>query len=314
MKYTRVIGAGSEGLIRRSLSQLGGNPDPACFWRDQPRHHRQCGSHRQHRARRDRRDDGAPAQWAGRAAGEQAASLAVPRRCRSLRAVAAATREPIRPASSQTLVPHPFDGETRARATISPSCCAASSARSADTAINIAGLALGFALRLPLGLFLHSELTYDRHYPNHRNIYRVANEVVTNGRGERMAVSADAIGPMLADEYRRRSWATSACVPSARATAGAAARPCAVRTSPTRSSTGRTVTSLTTTSSMCSRSKWCTATARRLLQGSGIAISQRVAKKYFGDENPSAGRLATDLASLPGVVTLVFRDQPANTT
>jgi DNA-binding LytR/AlgR family response regulator len=32
MKYTRVIGGGSEGLIRRSLSALGGNLDPARFW------------------------------------------------------------------------------------------------------------------------------------------------------------------------------------------------------------------------------------------------------------------------------------------
>jgi DNA-binding LytR/AlgR family response regulator len=32
VKYTRVLGAGSEGLIRRSLAALSGNLDPARFW------------------------------------------------------------------------------------------------------------------------------------------------------------------------------------------------------------------------------------------------------------------------------------------
>jgi DNA-binding LytR/AlgR family response regulator len=33
VKYTRVVGAGAEGLIRRSLAALGGNLDPARFWK-----------------------------------------------------------------------------------------------------------------------------------------------------------------------------------------------------------------------------------------------------------------------------------------
>ena len=39
-------------------------------------------------------------------------------------------------------------------------------------AINIAGLSLGVACCLLLGLFLWSELTYDRHFINHDHIYR----------------------------------------------------------------------------------------------------------------------------------------------
>ncbi len=50
-----------------------------------------------------------------------------------------------------------------------------------------------------------------------------------------------------------------------------------------------------------------------LAKGTGIAISERVAKKYFGDQNPIGKRLVTDSSAYSTVVTLVFRDQPANT-
>src|SRR5678809_1202156 len=72
------------------------------------------------------------------------------------------------------------------------------------TSINIAGLALGLASCLLLGLFLRSELTYDQHYPNHRNIYRVVNELTISGKTQTLALTADALGPMLKDEYPAR--------------------------------------------------------------------------------------------------------------
>src|SRR5690349_11984150 len=71
-------------------------------------------------------------------------------------------------------------------------------------AINIAGLSLGLASCLILGLFLKSELTYDRHYPDHEHIYRVVNEYVTAGKNETFAITSDALGPMIAAEYPDR--------------------------------------------------------------------------------------------------------------
>ncbi len=41
------------------------------------------------------------------------------------------------------------------------------------TAINLAGLSLGVACCLVLGLFLKSELTYDQHFKGNEHIYRV---------------------------------------------------------------------------------------------------------------------------------------------
>ena len=42
--------------------------------------------------------------------------------------------------------------------------------------INISGLSLAIACCLIIGLYLRSELTYDRHHQRHTEIYRVVNE------------------------------------------------------------------------------------------------------------------------------------------
>jgi putative ABC transport system permease protein len=68
-------------------------------------------------------------------------------------------------------------------------------------AINIAGLSLGIACCLILGLFLRSELTYDQHYPKHKDIYRLVNEFTTGGTNDKFSVTSRVIGPMLKAEY-----------------------------------------------------------------------------------------------------------------
>jgi hypothetical protein len=52
-------------------------------------------------------------------------------------------------------------------------------------AINIAGLSLGIACCLILGLFLRSELTCDRYHEYASQIYRVVNEFTINGKADR---------------------------------------------------------------------------------------------------------------------------------
>src|SRR5262249_46656666 len=49
-----------------------------------------------------------------------------------------------------------------------------------------------------------------------------------------------------------------------------------------------------------------------LVNGGTLAISQTVAKKYFGDENP-IGKLMTTDSGNANRITLVFADLPANT-
>src|ERR1700722_3261940 len=68
-------------------------------------------------------------------------------------------------------------------------------------AINIAGLSLGVACCLLLGMFLWSELTYDRHFTNHERIFRIENEFSISGTHDRFAVTSRALGPMLTADY-----------------------------------------------------------------------------------------------------------------
>ena len=69
------------------------------------------------------------------------------------------------------------------------------------TALNVSGLAIGLACCLVLGLFLWSELTYDRHHVNHERIFRLVSSIkFGDGRSSSLAISSTAMGPMLAEQ------------------------------------------------------------------------------------------------------------------
>lgn len=67
--------------------------------------------------------------------------------------------------------------------------------------INIAGLSLALACCLILGLYLRSEFTYDRYNLKYRQIYRIVNELNINGRAVELASTSSLLGPMLTEEY-----------------------------------------------------------------------------------------------------------------
>jgi putative ABC transport system permease protein len=182
------------------------------------------------------------------------------------------------------------------------------------TAINIVGLALGLASCLLLGLFLKSELTYDQHYPNHENIYRIVNEYTINGRQEAFATVSGPLGPMMADEYpnviqnyvRIRSLANQG-----------------VRLStPMRRPEYPEKVFYWEKSYFADDRIFAVFPVEvlhgdpktALVEANSVAISETVAKKYFGDENPIGKQLLSDAGDVLNTkVTLVFRDQPANT-
>ncbi|TQV76047.1 FtsX-like permease family protein [Exilibacterium tricleocarpae] len=64
--------------------------------------------------------------------------------------------------------------------------------------INIAGLSIGIACCIILGLYLQNELTYDRHFAENKRLYRVASELNANGSVNTFAQTAYALGPFLA--------------------------------------------------------------------------------------------------------------------
>lgn len=172
-------------------------------------------------------------------------------------------------------------------------------------AINIAGLSLGIACCLVLALYLRSELTYDRHYPNHENIYRVVNEFAIKGNDDRFAITSRPLGPMLKADYPEvrdfvrfennanqggtalrhgddvRYWENSYFV-----------SPNVFDVFPPKVIYGDPKTALKA--------------------GGSIAISETVARHYFGNANPIGETFTTD-GGVAQKITLVFADQPANT-
>jgi len=176
-------------------------------------------------------------------------------------------------------------------------------------AINIAGLSLGLASCLILGLFLKSELTYDRHYVGHEHIYRVVNEYITAGKNETFAITSDALGPMIAAEYpdriksfvRFRSNTNDGGVAIRRADQPETVYywensffvdPNVFEVFPLKILQGDPKTAL--------------------VDGASLAISETVAKRYFGNEDPIGKTLLTDGGNA-NRIALVFADLPPNT-
>jgi putative ABC transport system permease protein len=173
-------------------------------------------------------------------------------------------------------------------------------------AINIAGLSLGVACCLVLGLFLHSELTYDQHYPKYRNIYRLVNEFTTGGANDKFAYSSRVIGPMLKADY------PADVLDYVRFQGNANRGGVAVRH-------GDDVYYWENSYFVSDNVfelfpvKVIYGDAKTALKEQGsIAISETFAHKYFGNANPMGETITTD-GGVPQKITLVFADQPQNT-
>lgn len=67
--------------------------------------------------------------------------------------------------------------------------------------LNVVGLALGLGVSLVIFLYLQSELTYDKHIPNHEEIYRLSCEFEINEQIEAYAGAGYAMSPFLLEEF-----------------------------------------------------------------------------------------------------------------
>lgn len=67
--------------------------------------------------------------------------------------------------------------------------------------LNILGLALGIAVSIILLLILQHDLTYDKHFANHENIYRLGAHEQATGVDFRVARSARELGAILKEEF-----------------------------------------------------------------------------------------------------------------
>ena len=67
--------------------------------------------------------------------------------------------------------------------------------------INIAGLSIGLACCILLGLYVFSEFSYDRYHEKHDRIFRVLLESNTNGKVYQPALTERSLGMLLKRDY-----------------------------------------------------------------------------------------------------------------
>jgi putative ABC transport system permease protein len=174
--------------------------------------------------------------------------------------------------------------------------------------INIAGLSLGIASFVILGLYLRSEFTYDRYIPNHENIYRVVNDVTINGKADRFAPTSRALAPMLMEQFPGEIQAVTRFQPNSTGEGGLALR-------------HDDTVFYWEHSYFCDPNVFEVFPPTRVVYGdvktamkdvAALAVSETFARKYFGNENP-IGKVITTDGGIPLYIRLVFEDQPRNT-
>lgn len=69
------------------------------------------------------------------------------------------------------------------------------------TLLNIAGLAIGITATIFIALYIIDELTYDKSHVNHKRIYRLESHFVINGKDDLFAATQIPLAPTLKDEY-----------------------------------------------------------------------------------------------------------------
>ena len=175
------------------------------------------------------------------------------------------------------------------------------------TFINIAGLSLGIACCLILGLFLHSELTYDQYNKNYKRIYRVAaSDLSANGSERRLAITSPAFAPLLKKENPEIIDYVRFCSTSLPDSPGM----------PIYSGNDTffwndayvvddNVFDIFTYDIIYGDPKTA------LVDPKSIAVSETFARTYFGDENPISKTVSTGVATFK--INLVFADLLENT-
>ncbi len=180
--------------------------------------------------------------------------------------------------------------------------------------LNILGLALGIAISILLLLILQNDLTYDQYHVNHKRIYRLGGHLSATGVDFKTARSARELGNILKEEFpevqavvRANNWDHTF-----------------VRYNPESGEekafyeenivrTDSNYFQVFTHEFISGNPKKC------LTDLNTVVITESIAKKYFGDENPLDKVLIMSHrgSSLVGAdswkVTAVIKDVPENT-
>lgn len=171
--------------------------------------------------------------------------------------------------------------------------------------INLAGLAAGCACCLVLGLFLYSEMTYDRHFAEHERVYRLVDNFTIGGQTADVLWIPRAIMPLIAREHPQVEAFT-------RFTDSSLQDGLRLRHGDLVLNWRQTYFADTDVFQMLPHEVVAGDPRRALAAENTVAISQKLARAYFGDADPLGELLYTDVGE-GWKVTLVFADLPPNT-
>lgn len=168
--------------------------------------------------------------------------------------------------------------------------------------VNILSLALGIASFLILALYLRSELTYDQHFTNYKNIYRVSSHFgQSTGETANFAVSSEGLGPLLVQDFPQ----IEATVRFRNSSQNV------LRYEDKRFSWDDIYLADENIFDVFNHDILAGDVNTAFDDTNSIAVSESFAKTYFGDEDPIGKILESDSYSYR--VTLMFADLPENT-
>ena len=171
--------------------------------------------------------------------------------------------------------------------------------------LNIAGLSLGLACCILLGLYLRSELTYDQFHKQHARIYRVANELTTAGASNKLAVSSPALAPTLQKEIPEIEQFVRLAVITPPDSPGLP-----FYTGDNTHYWSNVYTVDPNIFAVFDHKIIYGDPKTALVDPNFIAVSETFARTHFGNEYPMGKTVCTDVACVK--ISLVFADMPAN--
>ncbi|HJR68941.1 MAG TPA: ABC transporter permease [Gammaproteobacteria bacterium] len=173
------------------------------------------------------------------------------------------------------------------------------------TAINVAGLALGLACALLIALFVRHELSYDRHYALADRIVRISDDVVASDSPLRFAGTAPIVATLLPDYFSEieRAARLSTCFSNG-ANISVGGLP---SFEPHFVAADSELFEIFDFEWLHGDPKTALATPTALV------VTESVARRHFGTENPMGRTVAIQAFDTPFEVTGVLRDLPDNT-
>lgn len=170
------------------------------------------------------------------------------------------------------------------------------------SAINMLSLSLAIACSIALLLYVNNQLSYDKYQKNKDSIYRVVNEISTNGQSNRYALTSRALGPLLVKQYpevgdyvRVRNLAIKRAV---------------FRYKDVAKYWDDVKIADENIFGVFSHEAVYGDLKNALSDPSWIAVSESFAKSYFGDRNPVGETISTDTFGYR--ISAVYKDLPKN--